>query len=442
MTLKEQIQLFNEKNEWLRTYYDEVTSFEFYRDIFPEGSFERKGHYEDNKPNGILLELINNKSQRTTITDDLQALCQSRDNFTITSPVSYYGYQRKAENARYIFALTFDLDGVGMQQLRDVIHQMKNEVIPMATYICNSGNGLHLYYLFNSPIPMYPQNQKYLKAIKYALTKRIWNGFTSTIEPPQIQGIVQGFRVVGTPTKFGKEYPVTAFSVGERWELQDLVSYIPDIDFSGYKEIKALEKNQGLTLEQVKEKYPDWYNRRIVNGEKRGRWNVKPDLYYWWLDRIKREITVGHRYFAIMTLSIYAIKCNISEEQLRTDAYSLLEGYEDKTEEETNHFTQEDIEQALELYNENYTTFPRDDISKLTGLRIDANKRNGRTQEKHLQGARAIRDINNDNWRKGNGRPSAEHIVREWKKNNPQGRKVDCNRATGLDPKTIRKWWN
>ena len=34
-----------------------------------------------------------------------------------------------------------------------------------------------------------------------------------------------------------------------------------------------------LSLAEAKEKYPDWYERRIVKKERRGRWTVKRDLY-------------------------------------------------------------------------------------------------------------------------------------------------------------------
>ncbi|MGL4666811.1 MAG: hypothetical protein ACRCWR_02640, partial [Saezia sp.] len=234
------IALFCEKNAFLGGVLEPVAPMDFYRDIFPVGSFERAGHPEDAKPNGILIELSEEgKAKRETVTDDLQALCRSREGFTIFSPIAYYGYKRSGVNARLIYAMTFDLDGVGMPQLKDLLHQMKNNVIPTATYIANSGNGLHLYYVFKEPIPMYPQNQKHMKAVKYALTKRIWNGYTSTIETPQMQGILQGFRVVGSPSKFGVEYPVVVFKHGGRFTLQELVGHIPDIVFSGLDEVRA-----------------------------------------------------------------------------------------------------------------------------------------------------------------------------------------------------------
>ena len=59
-----------------------------------------------------------------------------------------------------------------------------------------------------------------------------------------------------------------------------------------------------------------------------------------------------------------------------------------------------------------------------------------------------IRDeINgNKNWRNKDGRPkgsgTAQARVYEWRRQHPEGRKADCHRDTGLDPKTIRKWWD
>lgn len=39
------------------------------------------------------------------------------------------------------------------------------------------------------------------------------------------------------------------------------------------------------------------------------------------------------------------------------------------------------------------------------------------------------------------GRPTAQMKVYEWRKANPSGKKADCHKDTGLDSKTIRKWW-
>ena len=53
--LERQRELYQEKNEHLERFLEPVAPYEFYREIFPEGSFERKGHFEDRKGNGIAV---------------------------------------------------------------------------------------------------------------------------------------------------------------------------------------------------------------------------------------------------------------------------------------------------------------------------------------------------------------------------------------------------
>jgi hypothetical protein len=450
--------LYLEKNVHLEQFLERVTPYEFYRLIFPEGSFERRGHFEDARGNGIAMTLPhvggingvaleiegNGKARRYTITDDLEALKGLQDtDFTIISPISYFGKQRSCKNARYLYALVFDLDGVGMPQLRDTLHQMNKDILPKATFVVNSGTGLHLYYVLKEPVPMYPQNQKYLKELKYALTRQIWNRFTSTIKEPQMQGIMQGFRVVGSGSKLGRGYPVVAFRYGDKVDVEELLDFIPDSNGERQRVQKIMRKSR-LSLDEAQTKYPDWYERRIVRKEKRGRWTVKRDLYDWWLHRIEDEIKVGHRFYGIMTLAIYAQKCGISEDELRKDAFGLLQPYDEMSIEDINRFTKDDIVCALEMYNENYVTFPRDDISKLSGLAMPVNKRNWRKQKEHLGRARAVQmfDDPNGEWRNKEGRPKEKKKVYEWRQQHPDGRKADCHRDTGLDPKTIRKWWD
>ncbi len=452
MALKEKE--YHEKNDYLGNWGNEEVGIEdFYRSIFPVGTFERKGMKEDKKPNGIVLEIIDKKGEkpipkREIVTDDHEGFTRTRENFSIFSPISYYGNRRTAQNARYIHSLVFDLDGVRMKNLIDLLHQIDGDVLPQPTIIVNSGTGLHLYYHFENSIPMYPQNRKYLGAIKNALTGRIWNDFTSSYKEVQRQGVMQGFRLVGSPSKLGVEFPVKAFWIksGKKWTVEGLKRYIPDIPFSGLDQIKILEKKSKMSLEEAKEKYPDWYEKKVIGkGEesREGRWNVKRDLYDWWLRRIRKEIQTGHRYFAIMTLAIYAQKCNIDEHELYADAFSLLEPYERLTKEDTNHFKTTDIVAGLEMYNEDYITFPRREIEKLSGILIPPNKRNYRKQEVHLKLARGqlalLREIGEE---VNEGRPNKEKEVKEWRKQNPNSRKADCIRETGLSKPTIYKYWD
>ena len=144
-----------------------------------------------------------------------------------------------------------------------------------------------------------------------------------------------------------------------------------------------------------------------------------------------------------MTLATYAVKCCIKREELEQDALDLIPLLNAKG---TEPFAEDDVIHALEAYNDSYATYPIDTIVKRTGLPIEKNKRNGRKQEQHLAGARAIQEINDKyngtNWRDGNGRKPKKDIVQKWRSEHPEGKKADCIRDTGLDKKTVYKWWN
>ena len=88
------------------------------------------------------------------------------------------------------------------------------------------------------------------------------------------------------------------------------------------------------------------------------------------------------------------------------------------------------------------TIASREWIEKQTKVNIPANKRNYRKQEVHLYLARrrkedlkAIGEVVKD------GRPAKQDQVKEWRKKNPNGRKIDCIRETGLSKPTVYKWW-
>ena len=321
---------------------------------------------------------------------------------------------------------------------------MNRGFIPAATFVVNSGTGLHLYYVLESPVAMYPQNQKFLKELKYVLTRRIWNRFTSNIKEPQVQGVLQGFRVVGSGTKLGLDYPVVAYRYGKPVSIEYLLQYVPDTNGDLQRVTGILEKGT-LSIDEAKKKYPDWYERRVVRGERRGRWTVKRDLYDWWLRKIETEIHVGHRFYGIMTLAIYAVKCSIDEDELRRDADRLMKIFDDMSYEDSNRFTIEDVVKALEMYNENFVTFPRADIAKYSGIPIPPNKRNWRKQDEHLLYIRGVRSVKQSmgDVVSGGGRPDKEHLVREYMTAHPEVRKkTEIAEALQINRHTVSKYYD
>lgn len=392
-----------------------------------------------------------------------------RYKFVVSTPATYVGRRRFKSNARYLYAIAIDLDEVGVPELSEVIHQQTIGMTPQANIIVNSGDGIHLYYILAKPMPLYPKVYETLTAIKKALTRLVWNkasSRTGELNQVQIQPIIQPFRVPGSRSKHGDI--VTAWHNREAplHTIESLNRFATKSSFKIYnsgvsqEEAKALDKGtystNRLTRARAKELYPEWYQRRIVEGAPRKTWNVHRGLYEWWLNKLweSDQVAIGHRYHCIMFLAVYARKCNVPFEELKRDALALVPRMEALTGNTGRHFSERDALDALKAYKESSETYPRQLIEDRTGLRIEPNKRNGRNTATHLERARAVQEIDypNGSWRDGNGRPKGSIVlaedspqyakVQEWRRNNPNcNNKSLCARETGLDRKTVRKWW-
>lgn len=433
--------------DYLRQYLDYVEPKDFYRSIFPEGDLEPKGMHIKGKYNAIAVELLSAEEQKKSktpskkfvITDELLILDRllESNNFIIISPISYIGKSRDAANSRYIYAIAIDLDGITeLQHLKDLFHQIEIEYIPKPTYIVWSGTGIHLYYQLINPIPCFDNIVKQLQSLKKGLTKRIWNMYTTSLSnKPQIQSLFQGFRLVGGVSKNNNR--TEAFMMGGKVSIEYLNDFVEEEE-----QVKEFTYKSILTKEEAKEKYPEWYEKRIIQKQPKGTWVCKKDLYNWWLKKLRAEIKEGHRYYGLMCLAIYAKKSGISKEELEKDAFALFDFMETLTTDENNHFKQEDILAALELYNDSYITFPIDSITELTQIRIEKNKRNGLPQKEHLELARERKaSLKRLNRLKKEGRPSKENEVKMWRKENPEGTKSQCIKETGISKNTVYKHW-
>lgn len=465
--------------DWLADSFPEVSPKEFYRWIFPLGELEKKGEHIDNprtgKYTGIFVAITgdrktdgNRKIKRYTITDELDAIDTAiqSDDFCLCSPISYAGKQRTAENARYVYAIAIDVDKIRMKPdrrtgepegLRDLYHQMFHNTkygryLPIPTFMVGSGTGLHLYYVLETPLPLYHDIAQELQRLKRELTRKVWNSYVVNIDNDkeiQQEGIYQGFRMPGTITKNGGR--ARAFLTGERVTLEYLNGFVEDT----HKAKKAAGYKRGgkMRLSEARAKYPDWYEKRIERGEKRGRWAVSRSLYDWWKREISSKAKVGHRYYCLMTLAMYAQKCSIydekhnpnpvTREELERDCFALLDPMERLTDKEDNHFSTGDVLAALEAYEDKWITYPRAAIEYRTGITIPVNKRNRRKQETHLKIARGILEVlNEENGKAKQGRKPLFSAVWEWQSEHPAGRKVDCIRDTGLAKSTVYKYWN
>lgn len=465
-TKKQWIKWYEKKRELMGKDYQEVTPKEFYRNLFPEGTLQKRGVFEDGYGNAMVDIITNYPNQKRytkkyVMTDDLEALrymnprgkTKELSRMCLCSPVSYYGIHKSNAMAHELFAVVIDLDYVGIVQLKNVMKQIRNEsrCIP-PNYLVNSGRGIHLYYLLTEPIPCYRYMLEQLTKFKAFIEDLIWNETTS-LQPdkPDHGAITQAFRMVGSETKLGKEYVVRAYKVrDQRWTIEELYQWINDKLSKFLKDcplprlkdpMEVYREKHPLTMEEAKKKYPGW------NPDNKNRWTCKPDLYYWWIEQIKEKAVPGGRYYSLLALAAYGSKCGIPFEQIKRDAIGLVSYLEELTDDETNHFTEQDAYDALSFYrnNKKEVTYKltRKRISELSKIDIPSNKRNKRKQKVHLEIARATLEIVNKTWGTTlQGRPDKMEEVLGWRKQNPDGRKVDCIRETGLSKNTVYKWWD
>ena len=468
--------------EWLSDSFPEVSPKMFYRGIFPEGELEKAGEYVTGKYTGIIVAITGDKKQdgkrkvlRYSLTDDLGAVdtAVNSENFCLCSPISYAGKQRTAEHARFVYAIAIDVDKIRMKPdrrteepegLRDLYHQMYHDTkygryLPVPTYMVGSGSGLHLYYVLETPLPLYHEIAKELQKLKRELTRKVWNGYVVNItEQKEIQqeGIYQGFRMPGTVTKAGGR--AKAFLTGERVTIEYLNSFVSDECKA--RTAEAYKRAGKIRLAEAKEKFPEWYEKRVIRKEAPGAWAVNRAVYDHWKKEIYAKATVGHRYYCLMTLAMYAQKCShydakknpnpVTHEELEKDCFSLFDRMEELTTEENNHFSNDDILAALEAFNERWTKYPRAAIEYKTAIPIIPSVKRRKEGERlkqaeHLEEARAVRDIRSQRrgkkWDENNGRKSKYDIVEYWKGKNPEGTIEECIKDTGLSRATVYRHW-
>lgn len=472
----------------------------FYRDVFPEGFLqerwvegERRSEF-DGKPNAIALkfgpktrkQLVKGKKvdvpviERFTVTDDLEGVsalvkASIAENAPVyMAPVSWYGRNNKAANARFLHAFAVDLDGVTPAKLGSVLKQMRNGhdpanekwvSMPQASYIVMSGRGLHLYYLLDRPVPLIPAVVPFLQQLKRRLTDVVWTDYTSEDgnEGRQYQGIYQGFRMPGTTTRLNgrgvdakdtNKYEALAFMYapdGASEPRRVTLDYL--VDYCGIrgKEIpgelyRVLETKGGRTpIAEAKAKWPEWYERRVVHGEEKEGYDTNRGAYESWLSRIEDEAVVHGRYFAVLALVAYAVKCNVPLEDLERDAYALVPALDKLSDDPGNRFTDYDVACALSSYGSNELRFWKNEyMCRRAKIVPHENKHNGRPQALHLEGARAIQEINDKAngtcWRDGNGRKPKRDEIRAYAAEHPEASQRAIAKALGVSPTTVNKW--
>ncbi len=507
------------KNKFLNENFERVHYKDFYRDLFPEGSFQKNNKSNEFKGNMIITNIKKRKkgekerpySPQRVCFDDFKKLDWIKKcEFPLIAPISFLGNTHKRKNAFELFAFVIDIDYVSIANLRNFKKQFCNkgtsvrEFIP--SYIVNSGKGIHVYYLLDKPIPMYENMYPMLSQLKRNMTGMLWNDFTSLSDDIDATNLFQGFRAVGGRSKLSSDwdeesledwresledddddykmndngqyyFPVLAFRVGVnkdgstlRYSLEELNNHLYE-DYQIDVEWKNTnyKRPQGvLPLEKAKKKYPNWTPdcERKGNKEKsKPKWRNKNGYatYEWFIRKIKSDAVQSGRYFSIMALASFGLKCGVSKEKIKEDALSLVEHLDsltDVTSTSVDHFTVSDVEDALrDLFKnpersqmstrdwmESHTHIPMPPSHRIKARRLPQEyhlklcRQNGEFKwgEKYWLDYR--HDLTQEDRVKG-GKVNKQKIVTDWKKYHPNGTKAQCIRDTGLSKPTVYKWW-
>ena len=445
---------YNELDHILSVDYEEMEGDDFYSYIFPNNENAGEMNEDFSKPNAVYLykDVKDDDSERElrrriilkdTWSDDYAEFVADNP-MTLCSGLAYRGRSNRLVKAQQMNALVFDLDSVGKDELLNLFVRIGREpslrTLPQPTFIVLSGTGLHIYYVLEEPIALYPNIKLQMKSLKYDLTFRLWHYKGTTKEKQiQYQSINQGFRMVGSKNvKY--DLKVKAFKTGDKVSLETLNRYVDD-------EKNQVDLNQPFrptkyTKKEAQEQFPEWYEKVVVQGEKGAKkWKIKRDLYDWWL-RQSPKVVGGHRYYFLMAMAIYAVKCNIPKKELEKD---MNEKFDELKVIEHNHpLDRKDIKSALETYDRQYYNFTIDDIVKLTDIPIQKNKRNYQKQKYHLEEARAVRDLRmkrqNKTWINLEGRPTKEILVKNFIKQNPNATPTEIARELEISRSTVYKY--
>lgn len=407
-------QQYDEKNNILGAFGEQVNAITLYEDIF--------GDTEQEIP-VVIIDDDTEKRIRVMSVDDAIALGECRNDILIGG-CTYFNNWISKKSCKNVHSLIIDYDnaysGVLLQALQNGWRSANNEPFAMPTYIVNSGTGLHLYFVFDEPIPNYhtvtSNFDKLYRALALQQSRRVY-------VQPQIQWFGQDFRCGGGLNKYGWEN--TIYKVGDKWDIDNLAKMVGlnDLHFIRYGE-KRTQKPQAKK-----------HRKKVISG-----WKTNRAFYDYALKNCREKTHEGNRYMSMCSLSAIAYKCGVPIEELEEDLKGLLPVYNKNA----NRIVKEkEIASAMKMYNDRAISTPRSSLEHWQGWEYKPQiKRNGLKQSQHLTVARTIKQAKKTmGIMKQEGRPTAQETVTTWRTENPNGTKAQCIKDTGLSKPTVYKWW-
>lgn len=469
---------FDWKNSVLESYaLEELETDTFYQDYLFKDLVEQdldykvilRHYYEENKCDVKKIDIMD-------INEYLGF------NNVAVSPCLYFENYPKRQLLNKVCAFVLDIDKLRPKDLKRFFSLFDENRVLKPTVIVNSGSGVHFYYILDKFFDVDSVDNSQNKE----LAEMVYNRLYAIIRDEekymdaQKHWIGQDYRVVGSRTKL--------YQIASAWKLKDdfysideLINYCnvslgekkriatksmikyaksiantlkidyPDFeDFENTYKFIALHKDDDYQVRQKKKE-----ERRLKESLGNGKKKKSSSNLGWYrstYEIVLEKTVAGNRFNALKALAIiaYKEKKTVSREVFMSDLELLVDKW-NKKDWKGDKFNSANVSAIMRLYDnaEKYEDTTSEKLEEWLGwdFRRGLVKRNGRNRVDHLKRARAVQmvDYPEREWINKNGRPkgsgTAEQKVKQWQLSNPNGKKVDCHRATGLDPKTIRKWW-
>ena len=432
----------------------EISPTEFYAQIFPNGRLADNTRTEERKYVGVFY------SQRTLnrhLYDGLEGLDAGIGIPSRMNCISYAGSAKDSRLARELHAFIINVQlpqeiylGYVERCLDELMHKrtvlrqhegvtVKIEQEFRPTFIVTIGRKVFFYYVLTNPIPLYYTFHQKIERFAQELSRAIHGCFDQYEVPygsferkyiyecykPQVVSVFSKVEMVGSV--HGSD-TCKAYKVGRVISLAKLNRLVP-------KDTQLDLCQANSTLAEAAEKWPAWYGYRVKEKKPKskkdsGTFVAGEAVYRWYIDLIHNNMgNDALKLDALEILGVYARKCNISEAQFLADLEEMSSGFSSR-------FPHNSIEgyiaKAISVFKyeniKGIRGMSLNTIEARIGLKIERNKRNGRTREQHLKLLHKAQSCEND--------------VRRWHKQHLDGTPAQCAEELTVSLKTVYKWWN
>lgn len=414
------------------------------------------------------------------------------------APMSYYGSKNTVERVSSLFAIVLDLDLVDQVCLKNLLdffdradaqrstRSDKAFTLLTPTYIINSGTGLHLYYLLNEPLKLFPhitELNDLITELKTKLIQNIWSKYTSLKPEIDSQNAFQDYRMVGSLSKRAGNRVITAFKASDkRYSIEDLNNSLGlALRLKMPLESHFPEKKK---LDYCKEHFPHWYNRTILGLPDTESDNKKPpadttvkhkskhkskhknnnNVHYRYLkesDKLLERNHVGCRYYRCALMFADAYLGGYSYDECYQYLISKLPDF-NLAIPKAEWLTEADIVSAGAFYTSAKRFWRLATINRLCDYDLKPVRRNGRPMFStydddgkvivlghmdylnqsmkmgHFKNTHFTSETASEAGKKG----TKDEIIRAYMLEHPNARKVDVIRETGLSKPTVYKYYD